>query len=280
MLYKYYLIFLVIFILCCNYIIYMFYLNNSSTYLTQNEVDNNDIIITSSLIGNMRFYLSLNLNKQKQIISKNHINYANKFNYKYLEYGKTLFNKDAKWEKIYIIRELLKTDTKYILWIDGDTGFIDCNKDIQDIIKEYDSDIIISGDHNFVINSGVFVIKNTKWSKNFIDDMIFIVENKNIQKEIQKYTNLHDQSAFIPLIMGYNPLFEPEKIGYYFNKGSGKSDTLIKEIPQKIKNHVNIIPRQIWNSYYKEKNPFILHCAGDIFCKTYLHNIIKESSTC
>lgn len=277
---KYKCAFLIIFIFFfgANYLFYIFTTKTKYAILSNNL--ESDLIITSSLIGNMRFYFNLNMDKTKEIIGDNHENYATLKGYKYIQYGKNFYNKDAKWEKIYILQNLLKTNAKYIFWIDGDTGFINCNKDVMDIISKYpNKDIIISGDHNFVINSGVFVIKNTEWTKKFIDDLIYIKENEEIMNSIKKVTTLHDQAGMIPLVMGFDPyLNNPNEIKYYFKKGEGNSKNI--KLPMRMEKHIEIIDRREWNSYYGESDAFILHCAGNIFCKTNLHNIINEKSSC
>lgn len=76
------------------------------------------------------------------------------------------------WERLQLILEYIET-YDYVMWIDADAHFYIDSQNIKDLIKQYSqSDFIFSKDnapYNNGLNSGVFIVKNTKYSKEFIN---------------------------------------------------------------------------------------------------------------
>lgn len=83
---------------------------------------------------------------------------------------------DQRWNKVMILSEALNTWAKkidYIVWIDADLIVLNMNLNINNIIEQYLwADMIISRDpvlENGIINSGMMIIKNSNYSKTFLD---------------------------------------------------------------------------------------------------------------
>jgi len=127
--------------------------------------------------------------KYINIHNQNFRNYAKKWNYEYFFFDKLNPKYNIYWNKFYKTRELLlsyKNEYDYIMCIDSDT-IINLDYDLSDIINKYNNYIIatidnwLKGLHNRVANAGVFIIKNNKIGKKFLDDCCFNYE-KNLSK--------------------------------------------------------------------------------------------------
>ncbi len=98
--------------------------------------------------------------------------YAKKFNLNIKLMNQIKSNRPAPWNKILIVKELLKS-YEYVFWLDADAIFVRFDKDIRDEIEDgkdfYLAKVKIRGEE--IPNSGVFLIKNTEWSKKFLQDV-------------------------------------------------------------------------------------------------------------
>lgn len=82
-----------------------------------------------------------------------------------------LGNRAGSWYKIPFLREQLElNDTDYIAYIDSDAFVANDEVDLRDIINQYSEyDLILGEDFGpDLINGGVLIFKNTKWSKDFL----------------------------------------------------------------------------------------------------------------
>ena len=96
--------------------------------------------------------------------------YCKMNNYDFLYSNKKYTEKPAPFNKIHMLREVLKkNEYDYYVWIDADAHF--CNpSNLEGYIKNHnDKDFIWSGDKTPNINSGIFIMKNTNFSKRFLD---------------------------------------------------------------------------------------------------------------
>ena len=91
----------------------------------------------------------------------------------------------------------------YVIWIDSDAFFRYDAKPITDVIEEYKQyDIIFSSDKytnkNTSVNSGIFIVKNTEFSKNFLRKWGYDEKLHHYATSIKN--NWHDQNALIYMI--------------------------------------------------------------------------------
>ena len=97
--------------------------------------------------------------------------YCEKYNVELIVSNKKIFkNRHPAWERLPLILEhIAKYD--YLIWIDADAFFYIDSKNIINIIKEnIDTHFIFSKDlGNKDINTGVFIVKNTQYSIDFIN---------------------------------------------------------------------------------------------------------------
>ena len=94
------------------------------------------------------------------------------------ETGSQYEPQDQRWNKVYILLNLIdpkkgmarKSD--YVVWLDSDLIMLDFSMNISEITRENKQyDIIISRDpriENGIANSGFFIVKNSDWSKEFL----------------------------------------------------------------------------------------------------------------
>ncbi len=160
--------------------------------------------------------------------------------------------KNVYWYKLYLMQEKLKTSNHdYIMWMDTDALIVKENISIQEILSSYSSDIFISHDtwindkKNTTLCSGVFIIKNSEVGKEFINECIKIHENSNC---IKKNGKLHGIWA--------NTCYEQGIMNYMIYEKYKKNTTVLN-------------PKIIRNTFYCNKDSFILHKYGskpdDIF---------------
>jgi len=95
--------------------------------------------------------------------------YCEKHNIEILKCNKRRYTDRAcHWERIPLILKYIN-NYDYVIWIDSDAYFYIDSKNILDIIKNHsNSNFIFSKDIEAIINSGIFIVKNTKYSINFL----------------------------------------------------------------------------------------------------------------
>jgi hypothetical protein len=156
-------------------------------------------------------------------------------------------NENVYWCKLYLIQEKLKNSKyDYIMWMDTDAIFLKNNLSIQKLLSSYSSDIFISNDpnkksikeNNNILCAGVFIIKNSKIGKKFIDDCINEWDKINCVKSDKKLNGVYACLCYEQGIM--NKLIYEKYIDY--------TTILYNDI--------------IKNTYNCDNNSFILHNFG------------------
>jgi hypothetical protein len=109
--------------------------------------------------------------------NKNFKKYADKKGYEYIYehvYNKNL-NTNPYWYKIYLTKYYLDTNIyDYVMWVDSDTIILDMDIDLNSYFNSYSSDLFFCDDNQLIekINAGIFVIKNSKIGKQYLNDCI------------------------------------------------------------------------------------------------------------
>jgi hypothetical protein len=130
-------------------------------------------------------------------------NYCDKHGYQ-LNYSTDIFyqlkkeNYNLAWAKIKILLNLLETNSyDWLFWIDMDAFIMNDEINLEQLVDDRYS-LIITKDHNY-LNAGVFLIKNSSWSKKFLntvwsmrnnydneqDMMIYVLENLSSENKIK-----------------------------------------------------------------------------------------------
>ena len=179
------------------------------------------------------------------LISLSYKKYCDKNNYDFVSRNISyeIYDRHPVWYKIYYIQELLNK-YEWVLFVDCDTLLTNDNIKIENFIKD-EKDLYISKDING-INAGVMLIKNSEWSKIFLDHCWNIDKNDPIYHEPGFSWNITqaEQRAIIVMIKK----FGLDKVEF---------------LPQNI---FNAYIYNTWNLQYPQgewnKNSFILHAPG------------------
>lgn len=155
---------------------------------------NNKFSITApftALLGNNKMQKPLKIknkiifitfeNRNGEYIDIHNMNisqYVQRWNYVYKFFSKC--NHNVYWCKIHLLlNELRNNECDYVIWLDSDTVIKKPLIDINTILNSYSSDIFIGGDNmkdRDLVNSGVFIIKNSDTGKQFLLDCINTVD--------------------------------------------------------------------------------------------------------
>lgn len=112
-----------------------------------------------------------------QYVIPNQRTFASISGYDYIEYYGNLAHDQGRqrapyWSKIVAIHDqLLKgKEGEWIAWCDASALFTNTKKNFDQIIQKYgsDKDLILTTDPQVPINNAVFLVKNTPWTKNWI----------------------------------------------------------------------------------------------------------------
>ena len=125
--------------------------------------------------------------------------YCDKHGFDFLvSHEKVYTTRHAAWERLpLILKHLDKYD--YIVWIDADAFFYVNENSIADIIDEYSyKDFIFSKDiGNMNVNTGVFVVKNTDYSREFLKEWAY---NDELYRR-NPFKSWWDQGVLILMMM-------------------------------------------------------------------------------
>lgn len=154
------------------------------------------------------------------ISSINHENYCRRHGYDYISDVEIDRTRPACWSKILAVLKALKT-YEWVLWIDSDTLFSNVSKPADDFCdpafdliaqeQEFWWELIglPNGTDRFPINSGVFLIRSTPWSVQFLNEAYRQVQFVSCS---ELWNGIGDQEAMNHVIRA-NPEYRM-RIGY------------------------------------------------------------------
>jgi hypothetical protein len=123
--------------------------------------------------------------------NKNIEMYVKKYSYEYKFYNNCDQNK--YWCKIFMVIDALENTLEhydYVVWLDSDTYIKNFSIDLNDILNNYRSDIFFGSDNNTkynLVNSGIFIIKNSQIGKNYLYECLNSFNDKCIKKDGNLY---------------------------------------------------------------------------------------------
>ena len=152
-------------------------------------------------------------------------------------------NRHPAWESVPLMYKNLD-NYDYLIWIDADAFFYIDGSDLTQFIKDYPtSDFIFSWDYSkpeispTEINTGIYIVKNTSFSKKFLKNWAFNEE-----------------------------LYENNSMKYRWDQGV-LNDMVCQNV-MNIKEHSSVVTYGVLQHFYKEelnnlpKKPFVYHMAG------------------
>ena len=170
------------------------------------------------------------------------------------------------WGKVKLVQELLDTDKfDYILFLDADAIISDFNQNIEDFIDS-DYDMVFAEDvgYHSSMNTGVFLVKNSEWSKNFL---------KTWWESGETYKG--KDAPFGLEIMEENL----EKAGYFKWALWHEQTciTLLYRNDDEVKNHIKIISSRSFNHLHYNEGNFIFHAFAYGYTPNRTLDIIYRS---
>lgn len=131
--------------------------------------------------------------------------YANRHQYDYQVFSKKYFsNRTAHWEKLNCLLEMLNQSYDYVMWIDADAIFYNFDFKLEEWLQMYPTEMYFSSDYPYssssknYINTGIMIMKNTDWVKNFIHEWI------NHKLGIDFYQNAYHEQQTVNLLYDCN----------------------------------------------------------------------------
>lgn len=230
---------------------------------------------------------------------RNRIAYAKKHGYEYCEFDKLMGQwqsarqrtgvanetREARmWSKVAAVASLLRSGRKAVFWIDADALFMNHNISIEDIASKYRDghDAIFTRDAELdathglderadvresTINTGVFIIYNTKWSQGFVKEWAEVQQNKDYLSTMHWNASMH---GFMDYDQG----------GLLFWRHQHLED---------FARHVSVIPGKIMNSAWRtwlrsnfryQPGDFVIHTAGSKHKYERMLQILLRNSSC
>ena len=178
-------------------------------------------------------------------------------NYTYFcetDFGKirtTLEDRAATWYKPKLIQDTFSKypNLDYILFLDADAIISDYNQKIEDFIDS-DYDFVFAEDigHHSVMNAGVILIKNTQWSKDFLEQ--WWKSGEEFTGNDAKQLNIH---TLLPQHMEQSGTF---KNALWHDQ---TCLTLLYNNNPEAKKHIKIISNRLFNWYEHNQGNFIFH---------------------
>jgi len=154
--------------------------------------------------------------------------YAQRWNYDFYHHSLKLdSSRPAAWSKIRAVLDLLKDDRyEWVVWFDDDIFITNPEIKLEELIEKYGKNVdLILSSHKVNpslcndINSGLFLVKNTQWSKEFFNK-VWDIGNHRYNQESGSFW---EQSAIMDLL---------SKNGEYYNSS-----------------HINMVPARKIQSY-------------------------------
>ncbi len=177
--------------------------------------------------------------------------YCEKHGYHFINYKKSLDEKrKLGWSKVLLTHDVMNnSDYKWIVWMDADTLIMNMDKKIEDIIDEkYD---LIIGNEGTEICSGVYLIRNCKWSKRFLEEVYDedkymagrLADHEAFDETYKAHNPSHTKVLPLREIAAYAPEHEGAPAEMYYQPG----DYVIHF--EHLKNHAGI--KELFEKYSK-----------------------------
>jgi galactosyl transferase GMA12/MNN10 family len=107
----------------------------------------------------------------------NHKEYARKQGYTIRDQSRLLDpSRPPAWSKIRAVQAMMNEPFKceWVLWLDADVVIMDSYRLVESLIPHdatsSDIDLIVTTDRRFTANSGVWLMRNSAWSRQFLED--------------------------------------------------------------------------------------------------------------
>jgi len=204
------------------------------------------------------------------------LNYLGVVGGKTVEYGH--FDRSVKptWFKFAIITYLFDEGADAVFWMDGDSIFTNCEKDVRSLLAP-GKDFVFDGDFEVLMNAGHFLIRKSEWSRWFLQEAY----------KVYPPPVWNDNGAFLVFLscgtraQDRNNWQECEsKVKDVRCITSEDMERCMELVDPELRPHVHGVAQDEWNSYGRNggvplytseeveameprSRPFVLHRAGD-----------------
>ncbi|KAI3638494.1 hypothetical protein MIR68_002992 [Amoeboaphelidium protococcarum] len=181
------------------------------------------------------------------------------------------------WNKVALIRDLLKSQSQYewIMWIDYDSIIMDVNfvlsfdryvgKDL--VLWGQEKQLYEEGDSHMGLNTGVFLVRNSEWSRAFFNETCQYGHQNGkkyealMKSRLSKYSwAMFDQNGFAYNLNYWRP--EESRAKTYLER-SFILNGYWKDLPL---DQLSIDPHELRLNRSLRKYPFVKHFMGCQFC--------------
>lgn len=119
-----------------------------------------------------RFIRWRNFDGILEMTHANKVRYAEKYGYRFVDGSDWIDgSRPPAWSKIPAVRHLLSTnECDWVMWTDADTIIMNSDRRIEDFLPTESSgkDLLVGSDNGGGYNSGVFLVRNSEWGRNFM----------------------------------------------------------------------------------------------------------------
>eukprot|EP00522_Entomoneis_paludosa_P016248 CAMPEP_0172440060 /NCGR_PEP_ID=MMETSP1065-20121228/844_1 /TAXON_ID=265537 /ORGANISM="Amphiprora paludosa, Strain CCMP125" /LENGTH=348 /DNA_ID=CAMNT_0013188841 /DNA_START=134 /DNA_END=1180 /DNA_ORIENTATION=- len=120
-----------------------------------------------------RFMRWRNFDGILELTWQNKMDYARKHGYNLYD-GSELIDtsRPPAWSKILAVADLMnKDECDWVMWADADTVFMNSGQKIENFLPaDTSKHLLVGSDNGGGYNSGVFLLRNTEWSRQFLSD--------------------------------------------------------------------------------------------------------------
>ena len=135
------------------------------------------LVVASVIVGGKDKDPGNSADDYASLTFRNHLAYCRRHGYDYVlrtraydrMYGGA---RTAQWDKIRLVVSLLERGYRLVFWTDSDSLFTRCGQSIEAAVglaTQPHADFFFTGDHNYALNSGQFLVRNTPWASAFLE---------------------------------------------------------------------------------------------------------------
>lgn len=137
-------------------------------FMTYQGPDPTSLTIASLYTGGASSWVEAQEN-HREYAQKHGLNYFSAVCQDKFEYGPFAHtNRHPVWGKFALLQKLFDAGVKDVFWMDADAVFMNQNINLKDIRSQYAEDFLFTGDGSAALNAGVFFLKNSEWSSEFL----------------------------------------------------------------------------------------------------------------
>ncbi len=129
---------------------------------------------------------------------KINLEYAKKHGYEFLHFRDRMSKRDPQWDKLLAVKKCLETKGEngdyaynFVVWIDADAYFNDQDMTMETFVHPGHDLIFCDAAWGNAANAGVFLAKNSDWSREFFDLWWKMGEGSNLMHNLY-----HEQEVF------------------------------------------------------------------------------------